>query len=267
MKIAAHITYFYSAKRSSYLNKMIEGLQDINPKPDIFIYTNKNLKAFSIQPNITLKLYTYKGWLLSRIIKNYRIGRYLPRFMIHPFFLSWESRANIEKMAEDYDIQIYLEDDIHFTQENLNYWLKYKDKTISKNYNLGFLRIEKNAEGKNLMTDVNWPIEKVIEIEGQKFLTNNLNSYCGFWIYDKKELKNFIKSKEWKFKFDGYGIREKAAIGWHGKGMMKYKDTVIPMLKRNDSLITHLGAAVHHLPNNYIGKGNYCSREFPIEIE
>lgn len=169
--------------------------------------------------------------------------------------------------VDDYDVQIYLEDDIHFKQENLDYWLKYKRVTLSNDYNLGFLRIEKDTDGKELMTDVNWPIEEVIQVEGQNFLINDLNPYCGFWIYDKKELRNFIKSKEWKFKFDGYGIRAKAAVGWHGKNMKRYKETIIPVIKEGGKLITPSGAAVHHMPNNYIGKGKYCTREFPIEIK
>ena len=267
MNIAAHITYFHSPDRISYLHTLVESLQDINPKPDIFIYTNKNLHAFSNVPNIKLKVYSYKKWLLSRAIKNYSLGRFLPRFMIHPFLLSWENRTNIESLVDQYDVQIYLEDDIHFTQKNLDYWFEYKDLVLSKNYNLGFLRIEKDSQGKNLMTDVNWPIEEMVEIENQKFLVNELNPYCGFWIYDRKELKKFMKSEEWKFNFSGYGIRAKAAVGWHGKGMDRYNATIIPMQHQDNSLITHTGAAVHHLPNNYIGKGRYCTREFPIEVK
>lgn len=266
MKIAAHITYFHSPDRMPYLKKVVEGLQNIEPRPDIFIYTNKNLKGFSKQANIQLKKYRYKKWLLSQVIKNHSIGKLLPRFMIHPFLLSWEYRAWVEKLVDEYDVQIYLEDDIHFTQANLDYWLKFKDLTVPNDYNLGFLRIEKDAAGKVLMTDVNWPIEKTMEIKGQKFLINDLNPYCGFWIYDKKELKRFIKSPEWKFKFNGYGIRAKAAVGWHGKDMERYKETILPLLEENGKLITPSGAAVHHLPNNYIGKGSYCTREFPIIV-
>ncbi|MFV9484347.1 hypothetical protein ACNI3T_10925 [Christiangramia sp. ASW11-125] len=266
MKIAAHITYFHSTERMPYFNKVVESLQNIDPKPDIFIYTNRHLADYSNLSNVDIKKYSYKRWLLPRIIKNYSIGKFLPRFMIHPFLLAWENRKWVEKSVDEYDIQIYLEDDIHFQQDNLDYWLKYKKLTLPNDYNLGFLRIEKDHEGKELMTDVNWPLDNIIEIEGQKFLINNLNPYCGFWIYDKIELKNFIKSKEWKFKFEGYGIRAKAAVGWHGKEMDRYKETIIPLVENNGKLITPSGAAVHHLPNNYIGKGRYCTKEFPIEL-
>ena len=267
MKIAAHITYFHSPERLTYLNKMVESLQEISPKPDIFLYTNKKLPHFSKEKNIQLKIYSYKKWLLPRAIKNYSIGKFLPRFMIHPFLLSWENRKWVEKLVENYDVQIYLEDDIHFKQENLDYWIKYKSLTLPNDYNLGFLRIEKNFLGKELMTDVNWPIEEIININGQKFLINDLNPYCGFWIYDQEELKRFIESKEWEFKFDGYGIRAKAAVGWHGKGMNRYKATIIPVVRESRKLITPSGASVHHMPNNYIGKGKYCTRAFPIEIK
>ena len=44
------------------------------------------------------------------------------------------------------------------------------------------------------------------------------------------------------------GIREMSAIGWHGKNMFRYENTIIP-LKKGDKL--NSGCFVNHLTNNH----------------
>ena len=57
----------------------------------------------------------------------------------------------MEIQKNNYDIFIYSEEDILFTKKNLNYWNKYKDKCINKNYNLGFLRVEVNKKKQKII--------------------------------------------------------------------------------------------------------------------
>lgn len=265
MKIAAHITFFYSSNRLQYLQKVVDGLLEIDQNIDIFIYTNKKPSLYINKRNINYKVFSYRKFLIARFSKKSLLDRIGIKWLIHPFYLAWENRKFIENMIDNYDVQIYLEDDILFKKENFKYWLEYKKKVISNNYNLGFLRFEIDGTKRMLLTDVNWPLSELIEIEGQKFILNNLNPYCGFWIMDKDELKKFIKSPEWNFEFDGYGVRAKAAVGWHGKNMERYKGSIIPLTTHDNGLATPIESVVHHLPNNYIGKGRYCSIEFPLK--
>ena len=184
---------------------------------------------------------------------------------IHPYHLSWECRKVIQDKADDYDVQIYLEDDISFTQENLDYWLKYKGTLIENDYNLGFLRIEEEGD-QCLITDLSAPLTNICRIDNDTYLINDNNPYCGFWIYDKNELKKFIETKEWQFKFKEYFTREKSAIGWHGDQMNHYKKTLIPLITEGSNWQTPKGASVHHIPNNYIGHPIFCKVEFPIKL-
>lgn len=264
MKIAAHITFFYSPKRLQYLQKVVDGLLEIDQNIEIFIYTNKKPTLYTKNSNIKYKVFSYRKFLIARFSKKSFLNKIGFKWLIHPFYLAWENRKFIESMVDYYDVQIYLEDDILFKKENFKYWLEYKKKVISNNYNLGFLRFEIDGTKRMLLTDVNWPLSELIEMEGQKFILNNLNPYCGFWIMDKDELKKFIKSPEWNFEFDGYGVRAKAAVGWHGKNMDRYKGSIIPLTTHDNGLATPIESVVHHLPNNYIGKGRYCSIEFPL---
>ena len=203
----------------------------------------------------------YKNNLLNRVFQKIRLIK-----IKHPFFLTWDNRKYVECYIDDFDVQIYMEDDIGFNVKTLEYWIHYKDVCIRNQYNLGFLRTEFNDSGEILLTDITSPPEKVIKIDNQLFLLNDNNAYCGFWIYDKNELKEFIKTNEWQFNFEEYGIREKSSIGWHGIEMKRYKGTIIPLITNNNVLETHPGCNVHHIPNTYINNKIFCKYKFPLTI-
>ncbi len=234
MKIALHICSFngnHYEERFKFLKKIIRGYSSISKKIDIFIHTNK-------------------------ISKKYRIKK--AKYIIHnlnnenPFYLSWKCRPVIEKQKELYDCFIYSEDDILFSKKNFKYWLKYKNICINNDFNLGFLRREKKNK-RIFSTDLIKKINYKVLINRKNFAVNNVNSYCAFWIYDKKELNKFIQTDFWKFKWKGkniyafYGIREMSAVGWHGKNMFRYNATVIPLSGKK----LNTGCFIDHLSNNH----------------
>lgn len=266
MKIATHITFFYIEERYKFLQEVIDNLLLIDVEMDIFIYTNKKFTLFENHKNIKLLVYPYKSGKFSKYSFDSIFNKLGIKQLVHPFYLTWENRKIVEKNINKYDVQIYLEDDIKFTKENLNYWLEFNETASKKGYNLGFLRIELDGI-KKYITDIKKPLNKIIHIENTAYAVNDINPYCGFWIYSKKELKEFTKSKEWNFDFPEYGIREKSAIGWHGKNMDKYTKTIIPLNEEDNKYVTPQSCSVHHLPNNYIGDGSFCSQEFPIKLK
>ena len=76
-------------------------------------------------------------------------------------------------------------------------------------------------------------LTKEVIIESQKYIINDKNPYCGFWIYDKLEFNKFVDSKYYDIRnVNGYDIRAVVAIGLHGVQTDWYKATVIP-LKEN----------------------------------
>jgi len=249
MKIAAHISYYYIEDRLVYLNQVIGSLLEIDEKIDIYIYTNKEIDLFNEFSNIKILVYPYpsSNCDITKEFSRNIFFKLVPK-KTHPYYLTWEHRKVIESKVDDYDAQIYLEDDINFTKSNFNYWLKYNELTSKNNYNLGFLRFERSNKSK-YVTDLTKVLTETIVIDGVKCLINDNNPYCGFWIYSQQELKEFVKSKEWRFKFDIYRIREKAAIGWHGINMKRYKGTIIPLEEKHGSFITPDSCSVHHLPN------------------
>ena len=261
MKIAVHITFFYVEKRLGYLKEVVNNLLQIDADINIFIYTNSKFELFQNFENVKILVYPYtrKGIKFFYNIFS-KLGL---RKLLHPYYLTWENRKIVEKEINNYDAQIYLEDDIKFTGANLNYWLKHHEAVPKKGYNLGFLRVE-FEEVEKFLTDLTQPLNNMITIDKAKYIVNDDNPYCGFWIYSKEELKEFIISKEWRFKIKKYGIRAKTAIGWHGKDMHRYKGTIIPLKEEGNRYVTENDCTVHHLPNNYLDHEAFCTIEFPL---
>jgi hypothetical protein len=255
MKIAAHITYFFVEQRLVYLQQVIDDLSKMPHDVDIYIYCNKKDLKQMLKPSnkIFYKTFPYrKSGMLG--YNNGLWNKLGLTILVHPFHLSWENRKVVEGLIETYDVQIYLEDDINFTSENFNYWLAHKDICLNADYNLGFLRFEYDTTNhEKRLADIAIVPQNKISINDQLFLVNDINPYCGFWIYDRKELMEFIKSEEWKFKFKMYSIREKSAIGWHGTEMNRYKATILPIIQyQQDTYLLPRDSMIHHLPNTYI---------------
>ena len=52
-------------------------------------------------------------------------------------------------------------------------------------------------------------LDKFFEIEGQNFIVNDLENYCCFWIYTKKQFKTFLNS----FKIEEFPINNLREVG------------------------------------------------------
>jgi hypothetical protein len=268
MDVAAHIAFYYVESRLCYIYKVLQSLAEIPQNIHVFIYTNKKFDLKSAYSNMVIEM-KYVNYVELTFLNRatYKHIPFVIRRHIDPYFLTWENRRYVERNIDKYDVQMYLEDDICFTNAAFEYWLKYKEFCKKNDYNIGFLRYEVNND-KIYCTDLTSIPDKIIYIDGKLFLLNDNSPYCGFWIYDKSELYRFTKSKEWKFKFKEYKIREKSAIGWNGVKMKRYKGSIIPLkvIDRN-TIAIHNDCKVHHLANNYIGHSVFCTVELPIQFK
>jgi len=236
-KIAVHITFFLGKNylnRINFLIKIIDSYKKISTNLDIFIHINKKL------------LNKYKIKDVNYILHNLSLE--------DPHLLSWKSRKLIHEQKDIYDVFIYSEDDILFTKKNFDYWINFKGICIKNNFNLGFIRVEKN-NNKIYSIDVTTKLNKYLIINNNRFIVNDINPYYAFWIYDRQELDKFINSNIWNFNWRNefsYGVREMSAIGWHGLKMTRYKDTLIPLVKSNKKkYIVNLDSLIYHLTGNY----------------
>ena len=234
-KISVHIPHYISensSNKSKLFKKVCNSYLKISKNIKIFVHTNKKI----IKKNSKIK-YIYHN------LNN-----------INSFKLTWLCRKLMFKQKNNFDIFIYSEDDIIFSKKNLNYWLKYKDICVQNMFNLGFLRVEKSLKNKKFYsTDQIKKIKFYLKIRNILFAKLE-SGYCAFWIYDKQEFSNFIKSKYWNFKFNLESIsgsqltREMSAIGWHGPNMGKYSASIIPIV--NGKLNSY--SFIKHISNNYV---------------
>ena len=234
MKITKHISFYFIIDRIIYINNIIDATNKYEYTTDIFIHTN----------NIDLQ---------ERMLNNYTNGYikiiYHDLSNINPFYLTWKCRELLQQQRNEYDIFMYIEDDILVPYKAIKYWLEYNQILLEMNYNLGFLRIEVE-DGIEYITDLfGEKFDTFINLNETKYCVNNKSPYCSFWIYNKNEFNNFVNSKYYNINnILGYGIREQSAIGLHGIYTHYYKNTLIPIV--NNKLIEE--CKIYHMPNNYV---------------
>ena len=248
MSISIHIPFynpnpekkegFRNLTRFDYLKENIANLKSLSIKTDIFIHTHNN---FLDDKNLEAKI-TKHEINVNDLNKGY---------------LTWLCRSLMEKQKEDYNYYMYLEHDIKFSENNLQYWLKYQETLSKKKFNLGFFIYEKNnSDNQNYSIHITKKLNKFFKIDNQKFIVNDLENYCCFWIYTKQQFQTFLNSKWWSFKKrahnfrHNYGITERSSIGFHAFSMDYFKATLIPEVNGQpiqDSFI-------EHMTNNYYEK-------------
>ena len=238
MIITKHICFYYIEERIKYINRIINETNKYIYTTDIYLHTNnKDLLISTFD--------TYTNGIIQIV--------YHDLTNIDPFKLTWKCRDLLLSQKDNYDIFMYIEDDILVPNNALEYWIKYNEKLVNDGYNLGFLRIE-TFNNEEYSTDLYGEyFDTIININNENYCVNNKNPYCAFWIYNKNEFNRFVNSHYYNIdNIHGYGVRESSAIGLHGKHTYWYKSTVMPI--SNNKLID--SCKIYHMPNNYVNTGS-----------
>jgi len=251
MKLCKHITFFYNENlkgRLKYLNQVLQVTKTYDFETHIFIHTNK-------EGNFDLSLVDGETLCIEII--------YHDLSEVHPYFLTWKSRDLMKKQKDIYDIFMYVEDDILVRNETIHYWLQHKNALLSRNFNLGFVRIETDQNKIEFATDIDEHFYEKTTIENREYVIDTGSKYCAMWILDKEEFSKFIDS-------DFYNLcnihcitnpnmsREKSAWGLNDPGIKWYSNVLIPL--QNGFL--HPDSRIYHLPNNYIDHEVFASIRF-----
>jgi hypothetical protein len=230
--LAVHVTYWHSEKRFKYVNELIKSLNSLSCKTQVFVHTN----------NLKLKLH-----YPALVVFHDMTGQ-------DGHTLSWKHRPIMASTYINYDAVMYIEDDILFNQNNLEYWYSNHSLCSRHGYNLGFLRIEYDRD-KAYCTDISpkfskcQPLPKEVNLDNELFYLNDNNFYSGLWILDQEEFEWFSAQAYFDLNICPYYFgykREAAAVG------------AIPMFKGTLLKDDIKGQTVHHMPNNYINYKDYC---------
>ena len=238
MKIVKHIAFYFDSNRFMYLNQLINAANSYNLKTDIFIHCNQSFDQILLTPYNNGNI-----CIVSHDLSN-----------INQHYLTWKCRKVLFEQRDDYDIFMYVEDDILVSNKVIEYWLNYNEKLLNLHYNLGFLRIENDVLNNNIEYTSDLPgksLDKLIKIDGEFYCINDKNPYCAFWIYGKNDFKQFSETSYYHYenlKFENHLIREHSAFGQNLQQINKYKGTLIPV--KNGQLVED--CKIYHLPNNYI---------------
>lgn len=242
MKITKHISFYFVIDRINYINNIIDETNKYEYTTDIFIHTN----SIELQEGMLNKYTNGIIKIIHHDLSN-----------IHPFYLTWMCRYLLHHQRYEYDIFIYIEDDILVPYKAIKYWLEYNEKLIEMNYNLGFVRIEVENNIEYITDLCGEKLDTIINLNDKPYCINNKNPYCAFWIYNKNEFNKFVNSKYYNINnIPGYSTREKSAIGLHGLNLDWYKNTLIPIIDKK--LIEE--CKIYHMPNNYVAdKSSKCA--------
>ena len=170
MSISIHIPFYNpnpekkeghrNLRRFDYLKENIENLKTLSIKNDIFVHTHNE---FLDDKKLDAKIIKHK-------INDIDLDR---------GYLTWKCRPLMEEQKNDYEYFLYLEHDIKFSENNLQYWQKHQELLNKKNYHLGFLIYEKNHEDKeNYSIHILKKLNKYIEFGAESIFCSKLNTAC-----------------------------------------------------------------------------------------
>jgi hypothetical protein len=172
-----------------------------------------------------------------------------------PYRLTWAHRQKMADRVDDFDFFMYSEDDMLVPSDSIPLWHERLPALAAEGYLPGFLRVERNRNGRLVSTDFTRPATKdeVVSIAGKPYL-NTPFPYQALWLYDKQTMQDFIASEVFEhghppFNEEGW-TRESAAIGFgfRADGEEYVNKTVLPLL---DNLTIDPRCFVFHMPSNY----------------
>ena len=188
----------------------------------------------------------------------------------HPYLLTWTPRNQMKldiENGQEKDLYLYLEHDIDFRSENLNYFIEYRNK-LQGGITPGFMLVEWNTIGRFWS---NFQIEQHdfrtgfdLDSDGIRFIPLK-QPYCPALLLDQTLAKEFLKSEffalenfsEMQSQF-GLFVRESAAIGMTYFGKEKNYEVRGYVGFHKENRFPATGAIVRHMPNIYADSDSFA---------
>jgi hypothetical protein len=197
--------------------------------------------------------------------------------LAHPWHLTWWHKQRLREWAEsadEGDLFCYMEDDIALPDQALAYFWEFLPAAKEQGVIPGFLRYEKNRNGRNVSTDFRGhqavAKKEILELEGQRFVAPDYPYWAGF-ILDKELAEEYLASPwadlnlaDQQPQSNGHSCRVQSA--W----ALTYNDVppglpsrlVVPV---GESLTPLDDCLVWHTPNNYAASKVHGFGTVPID--
>lgn len=250
-RLLVHIAFHFVEARTKYLAEVIANFASYDlDRIEVVVDTNSDetrlaVGALPSAPHVAVRVQVHDA---------------LP----HPFALTWAHRAAMPARQSEFDLFMYIEDDILVPWSAVEAWLASTDALYARGFLRGFLRTEENEEHELLAADwaarLNDPI--VHTFDGQRYVRTHF-AYHAFWIYTAEQVRDFMRLREWREL--GMHRRSNILLGnaewWLSPGSMRERAAfgMIHVKPGRHRVLLPLAAAgqidpichVKHLPNNY----------------
>lgn len=167
------VSFHFSEERIPYLKNVLENHLNNYGDAEIIVDTNRHESIEVI-----------KGFFQSTQIKTFVHDN-----LDHPFHLAWMHRRHIKREIRNFDVFMYIEDDMFLPYENYKNYLHLFD-LLWPRFIPSFIRTEEK-DGWLYCADafVKTRIRRndVVELRGRRFVTLD-NPYHAFWIMPQKAL-------------------------------------------------------------------------------
>jgi hypothetical protein len=183
-----------------------------------------------------------------------------------PWLLTWEHKKIMLQdleVATDNSLFLYLENDMKFTQQNLEYWLESRKDLKDTKLVPSFVRVEHSQiRDKLLALDyIGRSASKISEIStymSNRYLYAQLaNPYCAIFVLDLDLAIEYSRSKAIEEKssreLSEWDIGARAAMGIQFVDVPKNFSSrfVVPIKKDGNYYQVLSSSLIHHLPNLY----------------
>ena len=255
------------SNRDQYLFEVVKELKTLKVNE---IKINIVSNSIDIQSNVEkntgfydVKFHIYKNYNDFNFIHN---SPWNYKNRKSPWLLTWEHKQIILqdiKHSKSNSLFLYLENDLKFTQSNLEYWLNHKENLLKTGLIPSFSIIE-YSKNRNEWVSVSEfrssPLKfsdlKSININGNIYINLN-NPYCASFLMDLEMVTEYSKSKafdEIKSRtLSTWDMGARAAMGLTFVNVPKNFNSrcVVPVSLQNGYFQLDENALLRHLPNLY----------------
>lgn len=242
-RFAVAITFFYRSDRLRFLATVGDNIRGLGVDCDVFVVTDAH------EPQLQDRISEALG------VKN--IDIIAPDILGHPYLLTWIHREVFRRefvTSDKHSHFLYLEDDIHFSKSNLDYWMEARELLRPHRLIPGFVRFEVNSRGVKYSTDITKPepLSNLARVRcGSSLFINPVFPYHGMYLMDRELMDEFLCPQFSSPDFGNWGIRERANQG------LIFANNLPGCRSRSfvgyePAKGFHQGALIHHMANNYV---------------
>ena len=181
----------------------------------------------------------------------------------HPFDLTWAHRMHMASAVGRFDCFMYLEDDIEVPWSTFEAWKAAAPAVDRAGFVRGFLRIERDREGRALSSDWRHPMSdpRCVRIDGRDYVRPDA-FYQACWACTATQMQWFVDSHAWSHGFHRWSAVRR---GHRGLNLADFKREFAAfglacaragrpriLLPLNEAGQIAQEAWISHLPNNYV---------------